>query len=517
MAGRNPSWRNAGSSCGWQRSPSPSSASSEARSTEEAPCPALSTARTSSAHTNAHWDRLHSRWPIGSAPIFRAGPMCAVDRDNGALLNDIGQVEPVSPLNGSNNPAPLFFDQRLTPSDLALIRKDDIRYVVTDTRLTEGLPLYGAYIAPGETRNPERLTAAELEKFNSIPGVSRIYDNGAIQVYDVSRLMGKQPLPMLQGSPGESVVGNRRARVGPCLPRLHRLAVQAAPPSETRSDQRARGGLRIGGGDGDRPLRRLCGPAGASASHSSLCPRSPRPVGVGPVATRVETDLSRATSAASWLCRHRHRNRQASAQKQRSRRRSATQRRRAADQSGPHRANEHAVPVDPGRAGLRRSGTLRRGGHLCDRSGPRGPGASCLSCPSALRRSEQPVASVDLGSAAPVSARLEVDALWPRRLVDPTLVEQHLRRPWPSRSTWITPVLTRFSSREEAPSVRLPYPANPEVGSRRQARCKGSVPRPETCRGSWRQCIRLHFGHAQVRWVRRGASRVKARCAGASL
>jgi hypothetical protein len=37
--------------------------------------------------------------------------------------------------------------------------------------------------------------------------VSRIYDNGAIQVYDVSRLMGKQPLPIDKGSQGESVSG----------------------------------------------------------------------------------------------------------------------------------------------------------------------------------------------------------------------------------------------------------------------------------------------------------------------
>ena len=103
-----------------------------------------------------------------------------------ALLNDFGQVDPVTPLNGSVNPAPLFFDQQLTPSDIALIRKDHIRYIVTDTRLTEGLPLFGAYIAPGETGHPTRLTAAELEKFNSIPGVYRIYDNGAIQVYDLS-------------------------------------------------------------------------------------------------------------------------------------------------------------------------------------------------------------------------------------------------------------------------------------------------------------------------------------------
>lgn len=143
-------------------------------------------------------------WASTHLPV---GSHVAVDRDNGALLNDIGRVEPISPLDGFNDPAPLFFDKRLTPSDIALIRKDDIRFVITDTRLTEGLPLYGAYIAPGETRKPTRLTTAELEKFNSIPGVYRIYDNGAIQVYDVSRLVGKEPLPIVQASPGGPATG----------------------------------------------------------------------------------------------------------------------------------------------------------------------------------------------------------------------------------------------------------------------------------------------------------------------
>jgi hypothetical protein len=130
-----------------------------------------------------------------------AGSHVAVDRDNAGLLNNFGQVEPITPLNGANDPAPLFFDQQLTPSDIALIRTDDIRYIVTDTRLTEGLPLFGAYIAPGETGRPTRLTAEELGKFNSIPGVYRLYDNGAIQVYDLSRFLGERPLAV----PGHSV------------------------------------------------------------------------------------------------------------------------------------------------------------------------------------------------------------------------------------------------------------------------------------------------------------------------
>jgi len=140
----------------------------------------------------AHWVSTH----------LPEGVHVAVDRDNGGLLNDIGGVDPVTPLNGSPNVASLFFDRQLTPSDISLIRRDDIRYVVTDTRLAEGLPLYGAYIAPGEARPRTRLTAAELEKFNSDFSVHRIYDNGTIQVYDVSLFLGKRPLALPATSVG---------------------------------------------------------------------------------------------------------------------------------------------------------------------------------------------------------------------------------------------------------------------------------------------------------------------------
>jgi len=131
----------------------------------------------------ANWARTH----------LPAGAHVAVDRNNSALLNDISGVVPVIPTNGSNSPAPLFFDHQLTASDIALIHKDDIRYIVTDSRLTGGLPLFGAYIAPGEARSGTRLTAAELDKFNSAFWVHRIYDNGTIQVYDLSLLFGKHP------------------------------------------------------------------------------------------------------------------------------------------------------------------------------------------------------------------------------------------------------------------------------------------------------------------------------------
>ena len=88
-----------------------------------------------------------AHWADANLP---AGSHVAVDRDNGALLNAIGGVDPVTAEAGLVNPAPLFFDHRLSPFDISLIREADIRYIVVDDRLAQGLPLYGIYIADGE-------------------------------------------------------------------------------------------------------------------------------------------------------------------------------------------------------------------------------------------------------------------------------------------------------------------------------------------------------------------------------
>ena len=85
-----------------------------------------------------------------------------------------------------------------------------------------------------------------LQKFNSIPGVYRIYDNGAIQVYDLSTLLANIPCrcPRRVGS---TSIWHERGCTGPCLSRRSRLAIQAAPPNETLPNQRSLGGLRLVG------------------------------------------------------------------------------------------------------------------------------------------------------------------------------------------------------------------------------------------------------------------------------
>ena len=109
---------------------------------------------------------------------------------------------------GLVNPSSLYFDHQLSPFDVSLIRQANIRYVVVDDRLAQGLPLYGIYIQYGEPR--ARLTVAELNKFNSYPGIKRIYDNGPIQVYDMSGLLPAAPRSAPAGPPA----GGSGLRVG---------------------------------------------------------------------------------------------------------------------------------------------------------------------------------------------------------------------------------------------------------------------------------------------------------------
>ena len=134
-----------------------------------------------------------------------AGSYVAADHDNGALLLALGGVTPARKVN----PEAIFFDRSFSLYDVYLVRRDDIRYIVVDDRLARGRPLYGDYIAAGEPA--KRLTLAELYKFDShSPFIKRIYDNGQIQVYDVTAMLN----PSARAAPAGAPVGGSGFNVG---------------------------------------------------------------------------------------------------------------------------------------------------------------------------------------------------------------------------------------------------------------------------------------------------------------
>ena len=146
----------------------------------------------------AHWAATH----------LPAGSHVAADRDNGVLLNAIGGVDLVTSQSGLLNPELLWFDRPLSLYDIYLIRKADIRYIVIDDRLAQGLPLYGTYVADGEPST--RLTLGQLNKYNSYRFIKRIYDNGPIQVYDLTSLLP----PSYRAAPAGPPAGGTGVDVG---------------------------------------------------------------------------------------------------------------------------------------------------------------------------------------------------------------------------------------------------------------------------------------------------------------
>ena len=86
------------------------------------------------------------------------------------------------------NVADLFLTTSYTGADRSLVRDKRITFVVADKRITEQLPASGFYFSPdphqGNYKKP--LPGVTIDKFNSVPGVSRIFDDGTIVIYDLA-------------------------------------------------------------------------------------------------------------------------------------------------------------------------------------------------------------------------------------------------------------------------------------------------------------------------------------------
>jgi hypothetical protein len=86
------------------------------------------------------------------------------------------------------NLADLFLTTSYTAADRSLVKNKRITYVVADSRITEQLPAAGFYFSPdphqGNYKKP--LARASIDKFNSVPGVSRVFDDGTIVIYDLA-------------------------------------------------------------------------------------------------------------------------------------------------------------------------------------------------------------------------------------------------------------------------------------------------------------------------------------------
>ena len=147
----------------------------------------------------AWWERLPGEFRVGS---FERGvdaqntASAAWARDNlirnssvagdfmgEMLMGTYGYLSPVRDVGS------LFYAPAFRQRDARLVQQHSIRYVLVDERMLSHLAASGSFFAVTPTEYDARapMTAQALGKFDAIRGVDRIYDGGAMIIYNLRR------------------------------------------------------------------------------------------------------------------------------------------------------------------------------------------------------------------------------------------------------------------------------------------------------------------------------------------
>jgi hypothetical protein len=120
------------------------------------------------------------------------GRMVVADRVNTILMATYGQQELVTTYDTRLPLRRLYLAPAIGPTQREIVRLGHIEYLVIDRRLSSAPPVVGHYFDRGEQvmiGAPDKPLDPEiLGKFDHEPDVSRVYDSGDIQLYDVSGL-----------------------------------------------------------------------------------------------------------------------------------------------------------------------------------------------------------------------------------------------------------------------------------------------------------------------------------------
>ena len=144
------------------------------------------------------WERLPSSFRIASfdrgvdpqntaAALWARTRLVPNNRVGGdfsavGLMGTYGNQSPVRSVSS------IFYAPRFRTADAAVVKALSIRYFIVDTRMTRELPAVGGYfgIDPVASRNPTLMPTRSLRKFDRIPKIDRVYDGGAMVLYDLS-------------------------------------------------------------------------------------------------------------------------------------------------------------------------------------------------------------------------------------------------------------------------------------------------------------------------------------------
>ena len=116
------------------------------------------------------------------------------DRPNSTLVASYGGLEWVSGSIEGIPVARVYFSETFDRLDQRVISEDAIDYILVDRRLSHEPPAGGYYFEGSESRAntyDEPIDVGSLRKFNHVEGLSRVFDNGAIAIYDTSVLRSR--------------------------------------------------------------------------------------------------------------------------------------------------------------------------------------------------------------------------------------------------------------------------------------------------------------------------------------
>ena len=113
------------------------------------------------------------------------------DRTNRLLMGAYGEQRPVTSYADKVKTSQVFLAPAIGEVERQILRRGQVRYVVVDRRLSQGLPSTGNYFERGEIAGDQHTTPldpAVLAKFDHLELVSRLFDSGDIVIYDVGAL-----------------------------------------------------------------------------------------------------------------------------------------------------------------------------------------------------------------------------------------------------------------------------------------------------------------------------------------
>jgi hypothetical protein len=113
------------------------------------------------------------------------------DRINRLLLAGYGRQDVRLAVSKGVDAGRVFKAQKLDSDEYWALARGDVDFLLVDLRLSTDLPVLGFYFEPWEQKSTTPLSAAALLKFDNVDGITRIYDNGYIVIYDVRGLHGR--------------------------------------------------------------------------------------------------------------------------------------------------------------------------------------------------------------------------------------------------------------------------------------------------------------------------------------